>query len=96
LGREADHSPPFCTEVKEWVELVSTPQCTFMAWCSVRGSTGSTLPLHLPLVSTKNLCAHSSISPGQALIFVLCLIVLLYEYTGLVNIVLRTCLVHIG
>jgi hypothetical protein len=29
-GREADHSPPSSAEVKEWV-----------AWCAVRGSTGT-------------------------------------------------------
>jgi hypothetical protein len=33
-GREADHSPPSSAEVKEWVELTSTPQYAFMAWCS--------------------------------------------------------------
>jgi hypothetical protein len=35
-GREADHSPPSSAEVKEWVELYSTPQYAFMAWCLVK------------------------------------------------------------
>jgi hypothetical protein len=45
-GREADHSPPSSAEVKEWVELYfHSPQYAFMAWCSVRGSTWTTLLL---------------------------------------------------
>jgi hypothetical protein len=28
-GREADHSPPSNAEVKEWVELTSTPPIRF-------------------------------------------------------------------
>jgi len=44
-GRVADHSPPSSAEVKEWVELFPLPQCAFMVWCAVRGSTGATLPL---------------------------------------------------
>jgi hypothetical protein len=33
-GREADHSPPPSTEVKECVELyLHSPQYVFMAWC---------------------------------------------------------------
>jgi hypothetical protein len=30
----------------------SLPQYAFMAWCSVRGSTGTTLPLLLPYLVT--------------------------------------------
>jgi hypothetical protein len=30
---------------KYWWSCTSTPQYAFMAWCSVRGSTGTTLPL---------------------------------------------------
>jgi hypothetical protein len=45
--READHSPPSSAEVKEWVDLYLHPQYAFMAWCLVRGSTGTTLPLYL-------------------------------------------------
>jgi hypothetical protein len=52
-GREADHSPPSSAEVKEWVEFTSIPQYAFMAWCSVRGSTGATFYL-LKLVSQEN------------------------------------------
>jgi hypothetical protein len=40
-GREADHSPPSSTEVKESVELYLHSPIRFMAWCSVRGSTGT-------------------------------------------------------
>jgi hypothetical protein len=36
LGHEADHSPPSSAEVKnEWC-YTSTPQYTYMAWCSVK------------------------------------------------------------
>jgi hypothetical protein len=36
-GREADHSPPSSTEVKECVELyLHSPQYAFMAWCLVK------------------------------------------------------------
>jgi hypothetical protein len=47
-GREAAHSPPFSVEVKECVELSSTPQYVFMAWCLVkhRGNFIITLPKH--------------------------------------------------
>jgi hypothetical protein len=49
-GREADHSPPSGAEVKEWVELYLHSPNSFMAWCSVRGSTGTTLPLPYYLI----------------------------------------------
>jgi hypothetical protein len=35
-GCKADHTPPSSAEVKEWVELYSTPQYVFMAWCLVK------------------------------------------------------------
>jgi hypothetical protein len=35
-GREADHSPPSSTEVKERVELYLHPQYASMAWCLVK------------------------------------------------------------
>jgi hypothetical protein len=35
-GREADHSPPFSAEVKEYVEPYLHSQYVFMAWCSVK------------------------------------------------------------
>jgi len=53
LGREADHSLPSCAEVKEWVELYL--QDTFMALCSVKESTGTTLLLPLPPTAVVNL-----------------------------------------
>jgi hypothetical protein len=43
-GREADHSPPSSAEVKNALSYTSTPQYAFMTWCSVKKSTGSTLP----------------------------------------------------
>jgi hypothetical protein len=45
LGCEADHSPPSSAEVKNVWSCTSTPQYAFMAWCSVKKSTGITLPL---------------------------------------------------
>jgi hypothetical protein len=44
-GREADHSPPYSAEVKNVWSYNSTPQYVFMAWCSVKKSTWTTLPL---------------------------------------------------
>jgi hypothetical protein len=44
--RETDHSPPFNAEVKNAWIYASTPQYTFMAWCSVK-STGTTLTLYV-------------------------------------------------
>jgi hypothetical protein len=35
-GREADHSPPSSAEVKNVWSYISTSQCAFMAWCSVK------------------------------------------------------------
>jgi hypothetical protein len=43
--READYSPPSRAEVKNAWNYTSTPQYTFMAWCSVTKSTGATLLL---------------------------------------------------
>jgi hypothetical protein len=43
--REVDHSPPSSAEVKNTWSYTSTPQYAFMAWCSVKESTGSTLTL---------------------------------------------------
>jgi len=51
-GREAEHSPPSSAEVKEWVVYIPLPQYAFMAWCSVRGSAGATLPLPLLYLNT--------------------------------------------
>jgi hypothetical protein len=36
LGREADHSPPSCAEVKNAWSYTSTPQYVFVAWCLVK------------------------------------------------------------
>jgi hypothetical protein len=44
-GLEADYSPPYSAEVKECVELSFRSQYAFMAWCSVKKSTGTILPL---------------------------------------------------
>jgi hypothetical protein len=41
-GREADHSLPSSAEVKNSWSYASTPQYAFMAWCSVKKSTGKT------------------------------------------------------
>jgi hypothetical protein len=35
-GREVDHSPPFCAEVKNAWICTSTPQYVLMAWCLVK------------------------------------------------------------
>jgi hypothetical protein len=40
-GREADHTPPSSAKVKECVELHLHPQYAFMAWSSVKKSTGT-------------------------------------------------------
>jgi hypothetical protein len=45
LGCEADHSPPSSAEINNAWSNTSTPQYTFIAWCSVKKSTGTTLPL---------------------------------------------------
>jgi hypothetical protein len=43
-GREADHSPPSITKVKNVRRYTSTPQHTFMAWCSFKAQ-GQLSPL---------------------------------------------------
>jgi hypothetical protein len=35
-GREADRTPPSSAEVKNAWSYISTPEYTFMAWCSVK------------------------------------------------------------
>jgi len=45
--READHSPPSSTKVKNTWRYTVTPQYAFMAWCSVKKSIGTTLTFHL-------------------------------------------------
>jgi hypothetical protein len=42
---EADHSHPSSAEVNNAWSYISTPQHAFMAWCSVKKSTGTTLSL---------------------------------------------------
>jgi hypothetical protein len=44
--RETDHSPPSSAEAKEWVELCLHSQYSFMAWCSFKKNTGTTLHTH--------------------------------------------------
>jgi hypothetical protein len=46
-GREADHSPPSSTEVKNAWNYISTPQYAFMAWCSVKKEAQGHLYLYL-------------------------------------------------
>jgi hypothetical protein len=45
LGHEADHSHPSSAEVKNAWSYTSTPLYAFMTWCSVKKSTGTSLPL---------------------------------------------------
>jgi hypothetical protein len=51
--READHSPPSSAEVKNAWSYTSAPQHAFMAWRSVKKSTGTTLPLPYLIMMTK-------------------------------------------
>jgi len=51
LGREADHSPPSSAEAKNGRNCTFTSQYAFMAWRSVRGSTGTTLLLPVPNIT---------------------------------------------
>jgi hypothetical protein len=44
-GSEADHSPPSISEAKNVWIFTFTPPYAFMAWCSVKKGTGTTLPL---------------------------------------------------
>jgi hypothetical protein len=60
--READHSPPSNTEVKNAWSYTSTPQYASMAWCSVKTeSTGTTLllPLRLCVLLSYTRCSPS-------------------------------------
>jgi len=41
--READDSPPSNSEVKNVWGYTTIPQCAFMAWCSIKKSTGTAL-----------------------------------------------------
>jgi hypothetical protein len=43
-GREADHSPPSSTEVKNAWNYTSTPQYAFMGWCLVKHRDNFTFP----------------------------------------------------
>jgi hypothetical protein len=44
MGREANHSPPTSSEIKNVWSYSTTPPPTFIAWYVV--SPGTTLPLH--------------------------------------------------
>jgi len=46
-GRETDNLPPSSAEVKNAWSYPSTSQYAFMAYCSIKGSTGTTLPLEI-------------------------------------------------
>jgi hypothetical protein len=48
LGREADHSPPSSTEVRNVWNYTSTTPCAFMAWYFVKHKDNITLPFPLP------------------------------------------------
>jgi hypothetical protein len=50
-GREADHSPQFSAEVKEWVELyLHSPNTPSWRGAQLGGSTGTTFPFTLLLL----------------------------------------------
>jgi hypothetical protein len=44
-GNETDHSPPSGAEVKNAWSYTFTPPYVFKAWCSVKKSVGTILPL---------------------------------------------------
>jgi hypothetical protein len=63
-GREADHSPPFSSEVKNEWSYTSTSQYAFMAWWSIKKSTGTILPFTILRVSDQ--CdPPPSLLPGE-------------------------------
>jgi hypothetical protein len=39
LWHEADHSPPSCTEVKNMLSYITTPQYIFILWCLIKQET---------------------------------------------------------
>jgi hypothetical protein len=64
-GREAKHSPPSSAEVKNAWSYTSTPHYAFMAWCSVKKSTGITLPFYLlPLIGGP-VCLYTVDMPDE-------------------------------
>jgi hypothetical protein len=79
-GSEADISLPFSAKIKNAWSCISTPQHTFMAWCSVK-STGTTLLLpHLAYfrierfyVKEKHFLTLSSSHPLCFCLYILCL-----------------------
>jgi hypothetical protein len=54
-GSETDHSPPSSAEIKNAWSYTSTPQYTFMAWCSFKAQG----QLYLYLLSCKSHVASS-------------------------------------
>jgi hypothetical protein len=58
-GREADRSPPFSAKVKMRGAISPLPQYAFMAWCSVKKDTVTTLPflLSVNLMTSPPTCA---------------------------------------
>jgi hypothetical protein len=61
LGREADHSPPSNSEIKNAWSYSSTPQNVFMAWCSVKKVQGQ-LYLYLYNININYQIRHSAIA----------------------------------
>jgi len=68
--READHSPPSSTEVKNTWRYTSTPQYVFMAWCLVKHRDSFTFYLspwdRLPLVCLLAHCLRHSSSRWES------------------------------
>jgi hypothetical protein len=55
-GHEAEHSPPASVEVKDEWSYTSTPQCAFMAWCSIKKKAAQgQLCFYLYLITVKKM-----------------------------------------
>jgi hypothetical protein len=50
-GREADHSSSSSAEVKNAWSYTSTPQCAFLAWCSVKAQAQRLIALQELLIN---------------------------------------------
>jgi hypothetical protein len=61
-GREADHSPPSSSDVKNAWSYTSTPQYCFMAWCLVKHRDNFTFTFNFIsyLLSLLSPCTHLS------------------------------------
>jgi hypothetical protein len=56
LGREADHSPPASSKVKNACSYTSTPQYIFMAWCLVKHRDNFTFTFYREELRTWQVC----------------------------------------